>query len=1343
MTVKPRRRKASFRLESLETRTLLSVAGWQGYAQNPQHTALSTVASQTLGSILWQSPVDLNPQYKDNALLIHYGSPLITASNTVIIPVKTGTTSGFEIQARSGSSGSLQWTLTSDYALQPGGYDWIPSFSPTLTPENGLYYPADGGTVMYTASPDAAGPAPPATSRLAFFGLSHYNANPSGYNSNVFIDTPITTDSSGDIFFGFIANAGNTLGLTSGVARIGANGVDTWAPVVPGMSQVATNSAPALSNDGSTLYVLESTGNWGWGKLVALNSQTLTVTAQVTLIDPHTGNYAYITNDGTASPMVGPDGDVYIGVVENPDNPPSNNGRGWLLHFSGDLSQTKTPGAFGWDDTPSVVPSSMVPSYHGTSTYLLMVKYNNYAGAGSGNGLNKIAILDPNDETETDPVTGTTVMNPVLSILGQTPDPDYDQTYPGAVDEWCINSAVVDPATDSILAGNEDGKLYRWNLTSDSITQVMTLTTGIGEAYTPTLIGPDGVVYAINNATLFAVGDVTAASLTVTGFPSAVTAGRASNLTVTVYNAEGDVDSAYAGTVSFTSSDLHAGLPANYTFVAADRGTHTFSATLETVGTQYLTATDTTTSSITGTQSGIIVLAAGAQPPTLAPVPNQAMGPNPATLTVTLNGSDPDGDPLTYAATAETQTYWLRQTYGIYEDAGGYYTNYRGQQEKYLRGKVSANGYSNGGGDFWYYILPNGDLYEFTPPYTTKALTGALVADLGVAVYNDPSLLWNAQNAAVPVMLTVSGNQLTITPGSGYTGTFVVIAGVNDGFGNSASQAFTVAINTPPTLAPVPNQTMGPNPATLTVTLNGSDPDGDTLTYAATAETQTSWLQQTYLIYEDAGGYYNNYRGQQEKYLRGRVSADGYSNGGGDFWYYILPSGGLYEFTPPYTTTALTGVLVADVGVAVYNDPSLLWNAQNTAVPVTLTVSGNVLTIAPGAGYTGTFVVIASVNDGFGNSASQAFKVAIHTPPTLAPVPNQTMGPNPATLTVTLNGSDPDRDPLAYAATAETQAYWLQQTYGIYEDAGGYYTNYRGQQEKYLRGTVSANGYTNGGGDFWYYILPNGDLYEFTPPYTTMALTGALVADVGVAVYNDPSLLWDAQNTAVPVTPTVSGNVLTIAPGAGYTGTFVVIASVNDGFGNSASQAFTVAINPPTLAPVPNQTMGPNPATLTVTLNGSDPDGDPLTYAATAETQTYWLRQTYGIYEDAGGYYTNYRGQQEKYLRGKVSANGYSNGGGDFWYYILPNGDLYEFTPTYTTTTLTGVLVADVGVAVYNDPSLLWNASNVAVPVTLGVSGNELTITPNAGFTGVFYVIAAVTDGHATASRAFQVTVTS
>lgn len=195
--------------------------------------------------------------------------------------------------------------------------------------------------------------------------------------------------------------------------------------------------------------------------------------------------------------MIGVDGDVYYGVLENPLG--VNHYRGWLLHFDSLLSQSKIPGAFGWDDTASMVPSFMVRSYGGASSYLLMTKYNDYADAG-GNGLNKIAILDP-ESSESSPITGTTVMKEVLTIVAPTPNTDL----PG-FKEWCINTAAVDPASHSVLANNEDGKLYRWDLYTNTFSQSIVLTAGLGEAYTPTVIGPDGTVYAINNATLFAIG---------------------------------------------------------------------------------------------------------------------------------------------------------------------------------------------------------------------------------------------------------------------------------------------------------------------------------------------------------------------------------------------------------------------------------------------------------------------------------------------------------------------------------------------------------------------------------------------------------------------------------------------------------------------------------------------------------------------------------------------------------------------------------------------------------------------------------------------------------------------
>ena len=77
--------------------------------------------------------------------------------------------------------------------------------------------------------------------------------------------------------------------------------------------------------------------------------------------------------------------------------------------------------------------------------------------------------------------------------------------------------------------------------------------------------------------------------LVVSGFPSAVTAGAAGSFTITAKKADGSTNTGYTGTVHFTSSDPQAVLPANYTFTAADNGTHTFSVGLKTAGIESIT----------------------------------------------------------------------------------------------------------------------------------------------------------------------------------------------------------------------------------------------------------------------------------------------------------------------------------------------------------------------------------------------------------------------------------------------------------------------------------------------------------------------------------------------------------------------------------------------------------------------------------------------------------------------------------------------------------------------------------------------------------------------------------
>jgi hypothetical protein len=61
--------------------------------------------------------------------------------------------------------------------------------------------------------------------------LSNYQANPQAYDASVMINTPLTTDPSGNIYFGFLVTGNTPLGLTSGDARISASGEGNWIPV--------------------------------------------------------------------------------------------------------------------------------------------------------------------------------------------------------------------------------------------------------------------------------------------------------------------------------------------------------------------------------------------------------------------------------------------------------------------------------------------------------------------------------------------------------------------------------------------------------------------------------------------------------------------------------------------------------------------------------------------------------------------------------------------------------------------------------------------------------------------------------------------------------------------------------------------------------------------------------------------------------------------------------------------------------------------------------------------------------------------------------------------------------
>jgi len=148
--------------------------------------------------------------------------------------------------------------------------------------------------------------------------------------------------------------------------------------------------------------------------------------------------------------------------------------------------------------------------------------------------------------------------------------------------------------------------------TSGALTVPVTLFNAGSNTITATT-GTGGT--AVTGSQTITVTPTAAKTLSVTGLTDS-TAGTAQSATVAALDQYGNTATGYRGTVAFTSTDSQAtagsGLPSNYTFLASDSGSHTFSngVTLKTAGSETVTATDTTTGTIKGTETVTITAAA-------------------------------------------------------------------------------------------------------------------------------------------------------------------------------------------------------------------------------------------------------------------------------------------------------------------------------------------------------------------------------------------------------------------------------------------------------------------------------------------------------------------------------------------------------------------------------------------------------------------------------------------------------------------------------------------------------------------------------------------------------------
>jgi len=294
-----------------------------------------------------------------------------------------------------------------------------------------------------------------------------------------------------------------------------------------------------------------------------------------------------------------------------------------------------------------------------------------FAGTISFTSSDGSAILPANGQTLT---SGTGNFSVTLKIAGSqsvTVTEDSD-TPTGTANTTVVAAAathlVVANYNSPIVAGTPDGfdvsardafnnvdTAYAGTVhftSSDPLATVpanSTLTNGQGTfintvlrtAGTQSITGTDTVTASITGSqTGIVVTPAAASHFSVTGYPSPTTAGVAHNATVTARDAYQNVATGYAGTVHITSSDGAATLPANNTLVS---GVRNFSVTLNTVGTQSITATDTVTASITGSQTGITVSSAANNPPVAVnDTATIYSGSGYVPIDVLANDSDPD-----------------------------------------------------------------------------------------------------------------------------------------------------------------------------------------------------------------------------------------------------------------------------------------------------------------------------------------------------------------------------------------------------------------------------------------------------------------------------------------------------------------------------------------------------------------------------------------------------------------------------------------------------------------------------------------------------------------------------
>ena len=236
-------------------------------------------------------------------------------------------------------------------------------------------------------------------------------------------------------------------------------------------------------------------------------------------------------------------------------------------------------------------------------------------------------------DLEIDGLVGPYEIGEVATFSVTAKDLDTDETYTaydGTVSFTSSDEAAVLPADYTFVPA--DAGTHEFTVVFNTVDAVTHQAT-----HTLTVVDTDDSLLSATASDILVTEPERIDRFEVTFAGGDVIANEPADFTVTAYNQWDEVYDGYVGTVNFTSDDVDAELPDNYTFVPADAGSHDFNVTFATDGMHLVNATDVDVPEASGEASVMVLPAAAADYFILTGVRDPApLDDQPETMKVTV-----------------------------------------------------------------------------------------------------------------------------------------------------------------------------------------------------------------------------------------------------------------------------------------------------------------------------------------------------------------------------------------------------------------------------------------------------------------------------------------------------------------------------------------------------------------------------------------------------------------------------------------------------------------------------------------------------------------------------------